>query len=54
MFKPVSGAALNDFDEETKDLFMKRQSNPRMSYALSVIPRPNRLNLPVIIDTENN
>ena len=54
MFKPVSGEALNEFDDETRALFSKKQNDPRMSYVLSVIPRPNRHNLPVVVDTENN
>ena len=54
MFKPVSGEALNQFDEETRELYSKKTHDPRLSYILSVIPRKNRYNLPVIVDAENN
>ena len=54
MFKPVTGEALNEFDEETRELYSKKTHDPRLSYVLSVIPRKNRYNLPVIVDTDNN
>ena len=54
MFKPVTGEALNDFDDETKELYSKKTHDPRLSYVLSVMPRRNRHNLPVIVDTDNN
>ena len=54
MFKPVSGADLSQFDDETRELYSKRSTDPRLSYVLSVVPRPNRMNLPVIVDGENN
>ena len=54
MFKPVTGADLDKFDDETKALFSKKTHDPRLSMVLSVIPRPNRHNLPVVVDTENN
>ena len=54
MFKPVSGADLDKFDQETRDLYSKQTNDPRLSMVLSVVPRPNRHNLPVIVDSENN
>ena len=54
MFKPVTGSDLDKYDQETIDLFTKKQNDPRLSMVLSVIPRPNRFNLPVVVDTENN
>ena len=53
-FKSVTGADLANFDEETQNLFRKRENDPRLSYVLSVLPRRNRHNLPVIVDCENN
>ena len=54
MFKQVKGDALNNFDEETIELYKKRQNDPRLSYVYAVIPRPERNNLPVIVDGTNN
>ena len=54
MFKPVQGADLDKFDDETRELYSKKTHDPRLSMVLSVIPRPNRHNLPVIVDAENN
>ena len=54
MFKPVQGADLDKFDAETRELYSKKANDPRLSMVLSVIPRPNRHNLPVIVDSENN
>ena len=54
MFKPVQGAYLDKFDAETRELYSKKANDPRLSMVLSVIPRPNRHNLPVIVDSENN
>ena len=51
MFKPVTGEALNDFDDETKELYSKKTHDPRLSYVLAAMPRRNRHNLPVIVDT---
>ena len=39
MFKPVAGEALNNFDEETRDLYSIKTHDPRVSYILSVVPR---------------
>ena len=54
MFKPVAGEALNNFDEETRDLYSIKTHDPRVSYILSVVPRKQRFNLPVIVDSKNN
>ena len=54
MFKPVSGAALDGYDEETINLYRKRANDPRTDYLLSVVPRQYRHNLPVVCDTSNN
>ena len=53
MFKPVKGAALDQFDEETQEMYKKRDNDPRLSFALTCIPRRGRHNLPVIVDTDN-
>ena len=53
MFKPVRGADLDNFDEETKSLYARRENDPRLSYVLSTIVRKNRHSLPVVVD-ENN
>ena len=45
---------LDKFDAETRELYSKKANDPRLSMVLSVIPRPNRHNLPVIVDSENN
>ena len=54
MFKPVQGADLEKYDAETRELFSKKTHDPRLSMILSVAPRPNRNNLPVIVDSANN
>ena len=54
MFKPVRGKDLEEFDEETRQLYSVRQNDPRLSYVLSVVPRRERHNLPVIVDSTNN
>ena len=54
MFKPVTGAELAAFDEETRELYAKRPQDKRISHMLTVIPRKQRNHLPVIIDAENN
>ena len=53
-FKPVRGDALKDFDSETIELYSRRHNDPRLSYILSTVPRRERNNLPVIVDTDNN
>ena len=54
MFKPVKGDALQNYDAETIELYKKRDNDPRLSYVLSVVARPARNNLPVIVDGKNN
>ena len=53
MFKPVEGADLDNFDEETKELYGKRANDEKLSYLLRIMPRKQRNHLPVIVD-ENN
>ena len=52
MFKPVTGAALQDFDEQTQRLYAKRQSDPRFTEALLTAPRTTRNYLPLVADPE--
>ena len=52
MFKAVRDT--QGFDDETVDLFKKRQNDPRLNYVLSIARRPNRHNLPVVVSTEDN
>ena len=54
MFKPVTSDELNTFDEETRSLYSKRANDPRLSYVLATVPRRERHNLPVIVDTDDN
>ena len=49
MFKPVTGKALDAFDEETQELYKKRDNDPRVSYILALAKRPERNHLPVVI-----
>ena len=49
MFKPVTGAALENFDEETQQLFKKRDNDARVSYILALAKRTERNHLPVVI-----
>ena len=53
-FKPVIGDALKEFDQETINLYAKKENDPRLSYILSTIPRRDRHNLPVTVSTDNN
>ena len=39
MFKPVTGQELDNFDEETRDLYAKRSQDEKTSYILRVMPR---------------
>jgi hypothetical protein len=48
MFKPVTGSDLNNFDEETRKLFSRRESDHRLTAALLTLPRTSRNNLPVV------
>ena len=54
MFKVVKGKDLENYDEETRDLFRRRTHDPRCSYLFKVLPRRNRHNLPVIVESEGN
>ena len=48
-FKPVDGAELRDFDDETRKLYMKRVSDERLTTALIKLNRNTDRNyLPVI------
>ena len=48
-FKPVEGAELRDFDDETRKLYMKRVSDERLTTALMKLNRNTDRNyLPVI------
>ena len=50
MFKPVTADQLSQFDQETIDLYRKRESDPRLTYALSITHRGRqRHNLPVLV-----
>ena len=48
MFKPVQGQALQDFDAETRNLYARRPSDPQVTRALLLLPRPHRQHLPVV------
>lgn len=48
MFKPVTGNELLQFDAETRALYSKRQSDPRLTHALLTLPRASRNHLPVV------
>ena len=49
MFKPVTSDQLSQYDSETIELYKKRESDPRLSYILSVTLRKQRHNMPVLI-----
>ena len=53
-FTPVRGADLDQYDDETRSLYSIRTHDPRLSYALAIVPRRNRHNLPVVVDQENH
>ena len=48
MYKPVTGNDLLQYDAETRALYSKRQSDPRLTHALLTLPRASRNHLPVI------
>ena len=51
-FKPVAGAQLRDFDEETIQLYKKRASDERLTTRLlQTDRRKDRNNLPVLSST---
>ena len=49
MFKPVTGKDLQNFDEETIELYKKRANDDRVSFILSMAKRPERNHLPVVV-----
>ena len=53
MFKPVTGSDLNNFDEETRSLYAKRESDWRYTDSLLRSPRPSRNYLPIVADPEH-
>lgn len=53
MFKPVQGSALEKFDVETRELYSKRQNDPRLTRSLLCLPRTARNNLPVVASPDN-
>ena len=53
MFKPVTGEALNQYDEETRALFAKRQNDPRLTHTLLCLPRVKRNHLPIVANPED-
>ena len=53
MFKPVSGAELTQFDQETRNLFRMRESDPRVTQALLTLPRTYRNYVPVLAHEGN-
>jgi hypothetical protein len=48
MFRPVTGADLQKFDVETRNLYQRRQSDSRLTAALLTLPRISRNHLPVV------
>ena len=50
----LRAADLENFDEETRELFAKRQNDPRTSYLLRITKRKDRNHLPIVVDPENN
>lgn len=53
MFKPVSGSDLANFDQETRNLYARRASDPRLTHALLTLPRTSRHHLPVVASPDN-
>ena len=53
MFKKVEGSDLDKFDMETRDLYARRISDPKLSFQLSRLTRQTRNYLPVIVDRSN-
>ena len=53
MFKPVTGVHLNEFDDETRALYAKRQSDPRLTHALLNLPRTSRNHVPIIASQDH-
>ena len=53
MFKPVTGADLREFDEETRNLYAKRQTDTRITGNLLAMPRITRNYLPVVASPDH-
>ena len=53
MFKAVQGAEVSQFDEETRRLYAKRESDWRSSDYLLRMPRITRNYLPVIVNQDH-
>lgn len=53
MFKPVSGSDLTKFDAETRSLYARRVSDPRLTHALLTLPRTSRNHLPVVASPDD-
>ena len=53
MFSPVSGPQLQQFDEETRRLYAKRESDPRLTANILTLRRPGRHHLPVIAPNDH-
>ena len=53
MFKAVSGAELSQYDEETRQLYAKRESDWRLTDVLMRIPRSTRNYLPVVTSPDH-
>ena len=54
MFKPVTGAELDAFDPETRELYRLRETDPQSILELLTIPRRARHHLPLFINRERN
>uniref|UniRef100_A0A7S3FUS3 Uncharacterized protein n=1 Tax=Strombidium rassoulzadegani TaxID=1082188 RepID=A0A7S3FUS3_9SPIT len=54
MFKEVQGSELSNYDQETIDLYRKRENDPRVSLLLKHTPRPWRHNLSVEVEGKGN
>ena len=53
MFTPVEGAALEAYDAETRDMFRKRESDPRFTQTLMMMTRRARNTLPVVASPDH-
>ena len=53
MFKPVTGEALNNYDEETRALFAKRHGDPRFVKEMMTIKRPQHHHLPILSNPDD-
>ena len=53
MFKPVTGSDLSKFDDETRDLFARKDSDWRITDSLLKIPRTTRNYLPIVAKADH-